>query len=71
MLQCSPPTPMAPPQPRACPRPAGGAAPVTSIAPRSPNTQVFTGPNGTDIQVGQHARGIAPAPSTSVQVQRD
>jgi hypothetical protein len=47
---------------------------MTSIAPRSPNTQVFTGPNGTDMQVGQHARGSAiptPPPSPGVPVQRD
>jgi hypothetical protein len=49
----------------ASPPATGGVdAPMTSIAPRSPNTQVFTGPNGTDMQVGQHARGSAiPAPA--------
>jgi hypothetical protein len=46
------------------PATGGVDAPMTSIAPRSPKTQVFTGPNGTDMQVGQHARGSAiPAPA--------
>ena len=53
------------------PATGGVSAPATSTAPSSPNSGIFTGPNGTDMQVGQHARGLAPAPDTSVPVRRD